>query len=51
MIKVSQRLLQQASAIKFNFACWSSMKRTLSSSYQNVTCSRHDFDIAEKLLI
>jgi hypothetical protein len=34
---------------KPNWACWSSAKRTSSSSHQNTTCSRHG--IAEKLLI
>jgi len=33
---------------KSNSACWSSTKRTLSSSHWKLTCSRHD--IAENLL-
>jgi hypothetical protein len=34
--------------LKSNSACWSSTKRTLSSSHWKLTCSRHD--ITEKLL-
>jgi len=35
--------------LKSNSACYSSTKQTSLSSYQNVTCSRHD--ITEKLFI
>jgi hypothetical protein len=38
---------QEPKKRKPHSACWSSTKKTLSSSHQNVTCSRHD--IAVKL--
>jgi hypothetical protein len=41
-------LVQWTSTIKSNSACWSSTKRTSSSSHWSLTCSRHDID--EKLL-
>jgi hypothetical protein len=41
-------LFQWASTIKINSACWSSTKRTSSSSHWKLTCSRHD--ITKKLL-
>ena len=42
-------LFQWASSIKSNSACWSSTKRTSSSSsHWKLTCSRHD--IAEKIV-
>jgi hypothetical protein len=42
-------LFQWASTIKTNSACWSSTKRTSSSSHWKLTCSRHD--IAENCWI
>jgi hypothetical protein len=41
-------VVQWSSTIKSNSACWSSTKRTSSSSHRKLTCSRHD--IAAKLL-